>query len=100
MNNISEGIQWFKLKIESSLGVDFEFKYINEKNGDFGDLSGVQFDSEKMGGYIYFWSSGVVGYQLYDYFKDEEIVKDSTEDVRGRAYDDIFSVLINELGIK
>jgi len=54
MNNISDGIKWFKLIIQSSLGVDFEFKYINEKDGDFGNLSGAQFDSEKMGGYIYF----------------------------------------------
>ncbi|MFN3301339.1 MAG: hypothetical protein ACK41Z_14225 [Sediminibacterium sp.] len=53
----------------------YEIKYVNER-GDLGELNGIQFDSEKKGGYIYFWSSGYIGLQLVDYEKGEEIISD------------------------
>ena len=49
-------INWFKRHIEPQL-LNFEVKYVNG-NGDFGILNGVQFESKKLGGYIYFWEYG------------------------------------------
>lgn len=91
------GLTWFESKIKPLLSGDFELKYVDDKEGDLGDLSGVQFDSDKMGGYIYFWSSGYVGYQLVDYEKELELVEDTTEEVLSRPYDEIFKPLISHL---
>ena len=52
----------------------FEVKVISASGGDFGDLKGMQFDSERCGGYLYFWSSGTIEYHLVDYELGEEIV--------------------------
>ena len=52
----------------------FEIKDIEAECGDFGDLHGFQFDSEKFGGFVYFWSSGFVEYHLVDYKSECEII--------------------------
>lgn len=95
MTEYLSGLTWFELKFKPLLIGDFEFNYVDEKGGDLGDLSGVQFDSKKMGGYIYFWSSGYVGYQLVDYLKEVELVEDTTEEISSRSYDEIFKSLIS-----
>jgi hypothetical protein len=51
----------------------FEVKNIKAEAGDFGDLRGFQFDSEKLGGFVYFWSSNYVEYHLVDYKLEVEI---------------------------
>lgn len=94
--NYSE-MEWFDKNIKPLLGSDFELKIIDVKESDLGDLLGVQFDSDKKGGYIYFWSSGVVGFQLVDYEHDTELVEDTTEDIGSRSYDEIFKHLILNL---
>ena len=91
------GLVWFKSKVRPLLSDDFELKYVNDIDGDLGDLSGVQFDSNRVGGYIYFWSSGYVGYQLVDYENESELVEDTTEEVLNRPYDEIFKALITHL---
>lgn len=49
----NNGIEWFNVNIKPLIENDYDIKYISEKDGDFGDLYGVQFDSEQKGGYIY-----------------------------------------------
>ena len=68
-------IQWFKTEVAPKL-TNFILKYV-EGEGDFGELNGVQFDSEELGGYIYFWEYGYIGLQLVNYKTDEELVEDS-----------------------
>ncbi|WP_250655936.1 hypothetical protein [Alkalimarinus coralli] len=97
MTESLSGLTWFESNVKPLLSDTFELKYIDEKDGDLGDLSGVQFDSEKIGGYIYFWSSGYVGYQLVDYLEEVELVEDTTEEVLSRSYDEILKPLISHL---
>lgn len=91
------GLAWFESKVRPILADNFEIKYINEKNGDLGDLSGVQFNSNKMGGYIYFWGTGYVSYQLVNYEKELELVEDTTEEILSQPYDKIFQSLIDHI---
>lgn len=97
MSKNQAGIDWFNENIKPLLGSDFKFTFVNKKDSDLGELSGVQFDSDKKGGYIYFWSSGFVGYQLVDYDKELELVEDATEEVGFRSYNEIFNDLILNL---
>jgi len=64
---------------ESTLGSEFEYKGISAKQGDFGDLEGVQFDSDHCGGFLYFWSSGSIQCHLYDYQLDVEVILNTLE---------------------
>ena len=97
MNEKKTGLEWFNINVKPLLGNDFELKYVDEKGGDLGDLSGVQFDSYKKGGYVYFWSSGYVGFQLVDYEKELEVVEDTTEEIASRPYDEVFNALLLKL---
>ena len=72
-------IQWFKTEIAPKL-VGYTLKYVDGE-GDFGKLNGVQFDSEKLGGYIYFWEQGYIALQLMNYKTDIELVEDSLLEV-------------------
>ncbi|WP_086932716.1 hypothetical protein [Agarilytica rhodophyticola] len=72
-------------------------KIIEEKDGDLGDLSGVQFDSDIRGGYAYFWSSGFIDFQLVDYIKEVELVEYTTIEVGEKSYQEIFGTLIRHL---
>jgi hypothetical protein len=84
------------LKLKEAKG--YKVNYIMDSViGDvMGTLLGCQFESKEMGGYIYFWSSGVVGRQLYDYVSDLEIIEDST----GEMCEDDILELIKELSEK
>ena len=73
-------MNWFKQILNENIYPDI--KYISEKNGDFGDLEGAQFNSNEKGGYIYFWSSGYVSFQIVDYLIGEEIIKDTLIEVK------------------
>lgn len=76
-------IIWFRQKLNER--IYSEIKFISEKNGDFGDLEGVQFNSDEKGGYIYFWSSGYISFQIVDYINGKEIVKDTLIEVKDDA---------------
>lgn len=97
MTQYLSGLIWFESNVKPLLSSDFELKYVDEKDSDLGDLSGVQFDSDKIGGYIYFWSSGYVGYQLVDYQRELELVEDTTEKALSNTYDEVFKLLISHL---
>lgn len=97
MGKKQTGLEWFNVNVKPLLGEDCKLKYVDEKGGDLGDLSGVQFDSDKKGGYVYFWSSGYVGFQLVDYDTGVELVEDTTEEVASRPYDKVFDALLLNL---
>jgi hypothetical protein len=97
MSDKLTGIDWFNMNVKPLLGDDFELKIVEEKDGDLGDLSGVQFDSDNKGGYAYFWSSGYVGFQLVDYITEVELVEDTTIEVGTKPYQEIFGDLIEYL---
>ena len=67
--------------MEAALGPKFEFKAISAEQGDFGDLEGIQFDSDHCGGFLYFWSSGSMQFHLFDYQSDTEVVPNTLESV-------------------
>ena len=58
MTEYLSGLTWFELKFKPLLIGDFEFNYVDEKGGDLGDLSGVQFDSKK---WVVIYIFGVLG---------------------------------------
>ncbi|WP_444959482.1 hypothetical protein [Microbulbifer sp. VVAC002] len=97
MNVKSEGLKWINSTLKPCLSNEFELKFIDEQGGDLGDLYGVQFDSETLGGYVYFWSSGFLGFQLMDYKSEVELVEDTTEEIGSRAYEQVLNALILKL---
>lgn len=94
MSKKCDGLDWFNENIKPLLGDEFELKYVNEENGDLGSLTGVQFDSEEKGGYIYFWSSGHIGFQLVDYEEGIEIVEDTIQELASKSYEQVFDALL------
>jgi len=68
-----KNINWFKEEVESSLK-DYEIKYKFFEKGDFGLLHQVEFNSDKRGGEIDFWSTGWLSVHLVDYIKGEELI--------------------------
>ena len=52
----------------------FEIKRVSAEKGDFGDLESIRFDADRCGGFLDFWSSGMVQYELVDYISVEEII--------------------------
>jgi hypothetical protein len=66
-------LSWFKSVMEPKLK-DYEVQYRFFEEGDFGALNQVEFNSEKMGGEIDFWSSGWVSIHLVDYVKSNELI--------------------------
>ena len=63
----------FKKVIEPCLK-GYEIKYKFFEKGDFGSLNQIEFNSEKQGGEIDFWSTGWLGFHLVDYIKGEELL--------------------------
>ena len=97
MDNLKKGMAWINENMKEALSSSYEVKHVTSDDGDLGKLSGIQFDSEEMGGYIYFWSSGFVAYQLVDYLREEEIIEDTTEEINKRPYDEIFKEMLLKL---
>ena len=94
MTSFSERSDLALRYFESTLGSEFEYKGISAKQGDFGDLEGVDFDSDHCGGFIYFWSSGSIQYHLYDYKLDVEVILNTLEPM---GTDEEIQVFINSL---
>lgn len=66
-------INWFKKEVEPCLK-GYEIKYKFFEKGDFGSLNQVEFNAEKQGGEIDFWSTGWLGVHLVDYINGEELL--------------------------
>lgn len=69
-----ERSNWAKDILLPVLSDQCEIKLVTGEKGDFGDLDGFQFDSERFGGFLYFWSSGMVEYHLVNYKDGIEIL--------------------------
>ena len=52
----------------------FELKNKFYKNGDFGDLNQIEFNSDCMGGVVDFWSNGYISLHLVDYLSGNELL--------------------------
>ncbi len=68
-------------QMEAAFGPKFEFKAVSAEQGDFGDLEGIQFDSDHCGGFLYFWSSGYIQFHLFNYQSDIEVVPNTLQSV-------------------
>jgi len=66
-------IKWFKDNI-SELLCNYDIEYKSFKNGDFGALNQVEFNSDKIGGNIDFWGLDWLGVFLWDYKKEIELI--------------------------
>lgn len=91
-----KNISWFKEIIAPDLG-KYEVKYKIFQNGDFGDLDQVEFNSEKIGGEIDFWSTGWLGIHLVDYIKGEELLNVLLEPSKTEDKDRYIGILMHHL---
>jgi len=63
-----------------------------------GALEGLEFNSDLKGGYIFFWSSNYIGFQIVDYISGEEIIKDTLVEVnQQQSLDEILSIFIKNI---
>jgi len=69
----SRDLEWFKKEISSNL-IGYELKYKFFKEGDFGSLNQVEFNSKKIGGNIDFWSLGWLGIFVWDYEEEQQLL--------------------------
>lgn len=66
-------VNWFKKEFESYLKrYDVEYRFFEQ--GDLGDLSQVEFNSEGKGGEIDFWSSGWLNIHFVNYSTGDELI--------------------------
>ncbi|HHG86369.1 MAG TPA: hypothetical protein ENJ82_16580 [Bacteroidetes bacterium] len=85
-------ITWFKKEVEPYLkGYDVVYKFF--KNGDFGDLNQVEFNSKERGGEIDFWSSGWLSVHLIDYIKGNELLNTLLKPEQHKEKDKLLSKL-------
>ena len=92
-----KGMEWCQNKLEPLLKDKYEIKKVSSDTSDLGKLEGLEFNTDEKGGYIFFWSSGYIGYQLVDFEKEIELIEDTTEELGDRSYDDVFGELIKKL---
>ncbi|RYZ19921.1 MAG: hypothetical protein EOO16_18470 [Chitinophagaceae bacterium] len=74
MTSHADRSAWARQHLTLLLGERFEIESVPIGSGDFGELDGFQFNSSEFGGFLYFWSSGVIEYHLVDYKSGVEIV--------------------------
>ncbi len=53
---------------------DYEIEYRYYKDGDFGSLNQVIFNSPRQGGGVDFWSLGWLGIDLYSYEQEKTLL--------------------------
>jgi hypothetical protein len=76
---------WARQHLSRLLGEEFEIESVPAGVGDFGNLDGFQFNSDKFGGFVYFWSSGNIEFHLVDYERGNEVVPITL--VQGNEYE-------------
>lgn len=70
---MQKNILWFKEKIAPNLqGYDIKYRFY--KDGDFGSLNQVLFESKTMGGQIDFWGMNWLGIYVWNYKIKEELM--------------------------
>lgn len=66
-------VNWFKKEIAPCLK-GYEIKYKFFEQGDFGSLNQVEFNAEKQGGEIDFWSTGWLNIFVWDFINEEQLL--------------------------
>lgn len=74
MNSLLARRQRAQDQLAATLGNRFQFKAFSGQQGDFGDLEGFEFNSERCGGFVHLWSNGTCEYHLVDYVRGVEII--------------------------
>ncbi len=74
MNSLLARCQLAQAQLVATLGDQFEFKNVSGRQGDFGDLEGFEFNSERCGGFLHLWSSGNCEFHLVDYVRGVEVI--------------------------
>lgn len=74
MNSLLARCQHAQVQLTATLGDQFEFKMVSGRQGDFGDLEGFEFNSERCGGFLYLWSSGNCEFHLVDFVRSVEVI--------------------------
>lgn len=65
--------EWFKNEFSRILdGYKLEHKFFLE--GDFGSLNQIEFNSKEIGGNVDFWGLGWIGFFVWDYEREEELL--------------------------
>lgn len=85
-------IIWFKNNFEFYL-MNYEIEYKFYKNGDFGDLNQVEFNSKDKGGEIDFWSSGSLNIHFVNYITGQVLINVFLEYFQKKEIDEIFNRL-------
>jgi len=85
-------IEWFKKEVASKLnGYEFDYKFFKE--GDFGSLNQVEFNSKKIGGNIDFWELGWLGVFIWSYEKEVQLLNILLEPHQKEEKEKIFDTL-------
>jgi hypothetical protein len=58
--------EWLDLFLVRHVPADYQIKNKHVLESDFGECVGIDFESEKKTGYIYFWSTGMLGFGLLE----------------------------------
>lgn len=74
MNSLLAQCQRAQVQLAAALGDQFQFKKVSARHGDFGDLEGFEFNSERCGGFVHLWSSGACEIHLVDYVRSVEVI--------------------------
>ncbi|MCF1474448.1 MULTISPECIES: hypothetical protein [Rhizobium/Agrobacterium group] len=87
----SEKIFNLILSYLTSKNKGIEFEKIHHPNGDFGDLSDIDFHKGPLMGHFGVWSNGYIFYNLFDSSKDEdwEIIEETLLDTSEMKEDEI-----------
>ena len=85
MTSYTDRSAWAKEHLSRLLGDGFEIESVPSGVGDFGSLDGFQFNSDRFGGFVYFWSSGNIEFHLVDYESGNEVVPITL--VQGNEYE-------------
>jgi hypothetical protein len=90
--------EWFRKTVKDRLKKYDEVKFVSYPNSDLGALEVIEFNSNEKCGFINFWSSGYIGFQIVDCNTVEEIVKDTLLEIpEGQSLEDILSNFIDNI---
>ena len=74
MNSLLARCRRAQVQLAEIVGDAFQFKTVSAQQGDFGDLEGFEFNSQRCGGFFYLWSEGSCEFHLVDYILGIEVI--------------------------
>lgn len=94
---VIKDIEWFKNKIEPKLD-RYKLEYKSFNNGDFGSLNQVEFNSSQIGGNIDFWELGLIGFFVWDYQKEKQVLnillEPNQEEEKEKVFEELQHLLL------